>query len=76
MQGVSLCQRQESFVKVLFTKCDDAWPTIPDNVLDNYVEDGRDNVFGSPQQASCGTQSNANGSQTASSSSATFPRRR
>jgi hypothetical protein len=65
MRGVALCQRQGPIVKSLFSRCGGSWPPIPDDFVDEYVEDGGEDLVGSQQQASCGALSNANGSQTA-----------
>lgn len=36
-------------VKAIISRCDGVWPTFSDEVLDDYVEDVRDNIV-DPQQ--------------------------
>lgn len=42
------------------SKCDNVWPALLNEVLNNYIEDMRDDVVGSQQQASCNALSNVN----------------
>lgn len=57
MQGVALYQHQGQVVKALFAKCGIKliWMAMPNELLDDYVEDGEDNVVGFQQQSSWDT---------------------
>lgn len=70
MWRMTLCEYHGLVVKALFSRCGGVWTAVSDEILDDYVEDVKNNVVGFQQQASCGAQTNTNESQTASLSNA------
>lgn len=47
--GGDIVLASRSVVKVINSRCDSVWPAYPDEVLDDYVVDVRDNIV-DPQQ--------------------------